>query len=213
MISACLMVLDEEYWIRQCLNALRTYPVDEVIVVDGGSKDQTLEIIRKDYPEVKLFENPMPFSFSEQRNFVRDMASGDWILSIDADETLKGAELIPQFLDDENIIGLSIPTDHIGTVHTDADPHIRIFRNKTGLRWEREIHEYLSWYGTPLMAHPAHMGEQTVIRWTPEVVLQHWAYTAPEEKLRAKARRYMPYNDIGAGIQINSEDDLVPKCE
>lgn len=212
MISCCMIVLDEEYWIRQCLDNVRSYPVGEVIVVDGGSTDGTADIIRSEYPEVRLFERPMPLSFSEQRNFAKSKASGDWILSLDADETMRGAELIPGLLDAPGVIGISIPTDHINGGQTDADPHIRIFRNRPDLNWEREVHEFLKLGDTDLIAHPCHMGDQSqFIRWAPEVVLVHWAYTAPREKLEAKALRYQKYNRFGAGIQIDTTEDLFPK--
>lgn len=211
MISACLIVLNEQRWIRQCLDALRTYPVGEVIVLDGGSDDATLSIIRE-YPEVQLHENPMPFSFAEQRNLVKSFATGEWILSVDADETLRGAELFETLVADHDAVGFSFPTDHVGSKKEDADPHIRLFANRPDLNWEREVHEYLVLDGVPLVSHPSHMGEQAkFIRWTPEVTLVHWAYTASEEDLRVKARRYMKYNSLGTGIQINSEEDLVPK--
>lgn len=211
-ISCCMIVLNEEYWIRQCLNGVRTYPVDEVVIVDGGSTDGTLEIIRSEYPEVKLFERPMPISFSEQRNYALDQASGDWILSLDADETLKGAELIPEVIKDDAAIGISIPTDHVNGGQTDADPHIRLFRHRPDLRWEREIHEYLSLAGQALLSHPCHMGPQVdFLRWVPDIVLVHWAYTAPPEKLRQKAERYQAYNHFGAGIQVNTVEDLLPR--
>ena len=212
MISACLILLDEDYWIRQCLDALRTYQVDEVIVVDGGSSDQTVPIIRAEYPEVKLFERPMPFSFAEQRNFAKAQASGEWILSLDGDETLRGAELLPALVQDTSAICFSIPTDHVDGGQTDSDPHIRLFANRDDLVWEREVHEYLSFAGEALLAHPCHMGSQSeFIRWTPEVVLVHWAYTAPPEKLQAKAERYKKYNVLGTGIQVNSVEDLRPR--
>lgn len=212
MISAVLIVLDEEYWIRQSMDALRTYPVNEVIVVDGGSSDQTVSIIREEYPEVRLYERPMPLSFANQRNFAKSYAVGEWILSLDADETLRGAELLPGLIEQSNYLGFSIPTDHVGGGQTDADPHIRLFRNVPGLDWTREVHEYLSASGEPLIAHPSHMGEQhKIIRWTPEVTLVHWAYTAPAEKLQAKAERYQKYNHFGAGIQVNTVEDLLPR--
>lgn len=212
MISACLIVLDEEYWIRQCLDSLRTYPVSEIIAVDGGSTDGTKEIIASEYPEVRLYEHPMPVSFAEQRNIAKSYATGQWILSLDADETLEGAERMAEFVPGTQFHAFSIPTRHLGTQQTDADPHIRLFRNIPEIMWERELHEYLTLNGVPLISHPSHMqGQETITRWTPEITLVHYAYLSPAEKLRSKAERYMKYNHLGTGIQINSPEDLLPK--
>lgn len=212
MISTALIVLDEEYWIRQCLDRVRTYPVDEVIIVDGGSRDATVQIIRDEYPEVVLYERPMPVSFSEQRNFAKSKARGEWILSLDADETLRGADLLPMLIEQSGIIGFSFPTDHVGGGQTDVDPHIRLFANRPDLNWTREVHEYLTWGDQVLVSHPAHMeGQREFLRWCPEVTVVHWAYTAPPEHLRQKAERYKKYNQFGAGIQVNSVEDLLPR--
>ena len=216
-ITACLIALNEEYFIRQCLEALTTYPLDEIVIVDGGSTDATLDVIEsfKDSGNVWLYENPMPYSFSEQRNFARKHASCDWILSLDVDETLKNAEALPALreqLNDNGKIAASFPTDHLKSERGDADPHIRFFKNIPEIQWTRPIHEYLMWGDIELRPHPANMAEQKAfIEWAHHITVVHWAYTAPEERLRQKARNYMKYNKEGAGIQINDEEDLIPK--
>lgn len=214
MISCCMIMLDEEFWVAKCLNEIRTYPVDEIIVVDGGSTDFTLDIIKNEYPEVKLYHHPMPLSFSEQRNIAKSYATSDWILSLDADETLENAMFIPRLIEEnQQYLAFSIPTRHMNTEQADVDPHIRLFRNQPNINWFREVHEYLTLDGVCMNSHPAHMEGQAFTRYTPEVTLVHWAYTAPEAKLKAKAERYMKYNQFGAGIQINSVDDLLPNRE
>lgn len=216
MISACLIVLNEEYFIRQCLEALLTCPVDEIIIVDGGSIDNTLGIINEFAVlnhKIKLFMNKMPYSFAEQRNFAKSCAKGDWILSVDADETLEGAELLEELVKSEQLIGYSFPTRHLERELIDRDPHIRLFKNIPEIQWERPIHEYLTYKDEFLISHPANMGEQRemLLQWILEVTIVHWAFTAPEEILRDKAKNYMKYNKEGAGIQINSEEDLLSK--
>lgn len=212
MISACLIIKNEEYWIKQCLDKIRTYPVGEVIIVDGGSTDNTLEIIKSEYTEVKLFERPMPESFADQRNFAKAQATGDWILSVDADETWDNPEKFVDLVQLSKYVGFSFPTKHVATEQADADPHIRLFANRPDIVWERELHEYLTLNGEILYSHPSHMGKQSeFLLWVPDVTLVHWAYTAPKEKLRAKVKFYQGYNYLGTGIQVNSEEDLLPK--
>lgn len=72
--------------VRECLDSLMW--VDEVVIVDAGSSDRTREICRE-YTN-KIFVNPWP-GHSEQKNFALDLATYDWVLSIDADERVPPA--------------------------------------------------------------------------------------------------------------------------
>ena len=87
-ISATIITLNEEENLDRCLNSLKDV-VDEMIVVDSGSQDRTLEIAA-DYG-ARIFTRAWTH-YSEQKNFAASQASSDWILSIDADESL-GPEL------------------------------------------------------------------------------------------------------------------------
>lgn len=80
-LSACLIVQDEEERLPGCLDSLAF--CDEIVVVDGGSRDRTAAIACE--AGAKLIENPWP-GFAAQRNVALDAATGDWILEIDADE-------------------------------------------------------------------------------------------------------------------------------
>lgn len=80
-LTACLIVRDEERHLPECLAGLGF--CDEVVVVDSGSRDRTVEIARE--AGARVIENPWP-GFAAQRNVALDHASGDWVLEIDADE-------------------------------------------------------------------------------------------------------------------------------
>ncbi|OIO39483.1 MAG: hypothetical protein AUJ72_00735 [Candidatus Omnitrophica bacterium CG1_02_46_14] len=81
VISAVIIALNEEKNIVDCLRSLAF--CDERIVVDGGSRDRTVEIARISGGKVheKAFED-----FSSQKNFAVEKAASEWIFSIDADE-------------------------------------------------------------------------------------------------------------------------------
>ena len=83
-ISATIITKNEERALPQCLESIRDC-VDEIVVVDSGSTDRTLEIARAGAQVVveQPFEN-----FSRQKNFAASRASHPWILNIDADELL-----------------------------------------------------------------------------------------------------------------------------
>lgn len=80
-ISVCIIAFNEEQDIRACLESVRW--ADEVVVVDSFSADKTAEIARE--CGARVIQRPWP-GHVEQKNFALEQATGDWILSIDADE-------------------------------------------------------------------------------------------------------------------------------
>jgi len=95
VISAPLIVKNESGNIAECLKSIRPF-VDQIIVLDTGSTDDTPDICN-DYADRVLYsakfgpETPMEaFHFAEARNEVLASCSGDWVLSIDADERASG---------------------------------------------------------------------------------------------------------------------------
>jgi len=82
-ISACIICQDEEYYIERALKNIYKY-VNEIVVVDGGSQDKTLEICKK--YNCKIFERPFDYHFADQRNFGQQQCKYDWVLWLDADE-------------------------------------------------------------------------------------------------------------------------------
>jgi len=82
-ISAIVITLNEEKNIRECLESLNW--CDELIVVDSSSTDRTVEIAQGFNAKVQIVDNQ---TYGEKRNTGIDMASGEWILWIDADERI-----------------------------------------------------------------------------------------------------------------------------
>lgn len=82
-ISACIITLNEESRIRDCLESLKW--VDEIIVVDSFSTDKTVDIC-KGYTD-RVYRRTWPGNV-DQKNYAISLAGNDWILSLDADERL-----------------------------------------------------------------------------------------------------------------------------
>lgn len=85
-----MMVKNEEEMLPRCLNSIK-HLIDELIVVDTGSTDKTIEIAESF--GAKIYHHPWENNFSKHRNQSLGYATGDWIIQIDADEELNGYQL------------------------------------------------------------------------------------------------------------------------
>ena len=88
-ISIALITLNEEANLARTLESVQPLVRDglgEIIVVDSGSKDHTLEIARSF--DAKIFSEPWK-GFAAQKNSAMEKASGDWVLQLDADEAME----------------------------------------------------------------------------------------------------------------------------
>lgn len=85
-ISATIITCDEERNIARAIESLRC--CDEILVVDSGSTDRTVEIAEK--LGARVIESPWP-GYAKQKNLAAAKASHDWIFSLDADEALSEA--------------------------------------------------------------------------------------------------------------------------
>lgn len=86
-LSLCIATHNEEAFIKYPLDSIIEL-VDEVIIVDGGSEDRTIEIAKSYGPKVKIFttDNPLMFHINKQKAL--EQAKGEWILQLDADEAV-----------------------------------------------------------------------------------------------------------------------------
>lgn len=83
-VSATVITMNEEDHIADCLRSARLV-ADEIIVLDSGSSDRTAEIARQYADVVEITDWP---GFGVQKQRALDKASGDWVLSLDADERI-----------------------------------------------------------------------------------------------------------------------------
>ena len=146
-LSVTIITLNEEKKIRHALESVKW--ADEIIVVDSGSTDKTVEIC-EEYTD-KVFHNAWP-GFVAQKNYATDMATHNWILSIDADErvTPELAREIKSVLSNPTFDAYAVPRrvfylgrwiNHSGWY---PDYKARLY-NKKLCRWEGEkVHEELS---------------------------------------------------------------------
>lgn len=151
-ISISMITLNEEKNITRALSSC-TF-ADEIVVVDGGSTDGTLDILRS-HGKVVLIQQTWEGHFGKQRQISLDNCSGDWVVRLDADEAF--SQII-----EENIRAVleSTPPDTVGYFirqcnlvgdekyySNSADNYEnipRIWRNLKVARWEGRVHELLT---------------------------------------------------------------------
>ena len=84
-LSVTLATFNEEENIGRCLESVKDF-VDEIVVVDGGSTDMTVEVAKRYGAKVVVTENPRMFHIN--KNKANELAKGVWILQLDADEVV-----------------------------------------------------------------------------------------------------------------------------
>ena len=139
LLSAALIVRDEQAHLGACLASLHGL-VDQVVVVDTGSVDDTPAIARSHGAEV--LEVAWRDDFAAARNRALEAADGDWILYIDADERLVADDELRRVLAGpaarHAVAGLVL--FRAATRWTPYREH-RLFRNRPDLRFHGAIHE------------------------------------------------------------------------
>ncbi len=86
-LSLCIAAFNEEKFIHYPLDSAYDL-VDEVVIVDGGSEDKTVEIAKSYGGKVRVIETDNPPMFHKNKQKAIQAAKGEWILQLDADEAL-----------------------------------------------------------------------------------------------------------------------------
>lgn len=186
-ISACVIARDEAGNIARCLQSVKG-AVDEMIVVDTGSVDDTVAIAAA--AGAKVYYHQWEDDFSAARNYALAQAKGDWIVFLDADEYIapdKAPNLRPilsRLHGDRRIEAVSCAMEHTegfdGTLRA-RDRTVRIFRNSPAIRYQGRIHEFIRKNGR--FTRALHLGEY-------ELVIRHTGYARekqPEKLVRNHA--------------------------
>lgn len=139
-LSAVLIVRDEESFLEGCLRSLAGH-VDEIIVVDTGSKDRSREIASD--LGARLFDYAWHDDFAAARNHSIDQATGEWLLYIDADERIVeyDAQTMDSLLADPACICYTVRFRPISGFTRYRE--YRLFRRRPDLRFRGSVHESL----------------------------------------------------------------------
>lgn len=146
-LSACLIVRDEEENLEACLEVLEPL-VDEICVLDTGSVDRSLQVAEAFGARTGRFE--WCDDFAAARNACLELATSDWILSVDADELVdpESCAGLRALLEDETAQAYLVWLDNLdGSRDTQGRPGMssvaipRLFRRRREIRWSRPVHE------------------------------------------------------------------------
>jgi len=165
-ISLAMIVKNEEKFLGRCLESVKKL-VDEIAVVDTGSTDNTVEIARSF--GAKIYSFAWTDDFAEARNYSLSVCSCDWVLILDADETIDALDLpliknacVEQSIDAYSMVHRHYLPDGHQTLadmppkknrskysegrqyeHYSDHPVIRLARRFDGLRFDNKVHETL----------------------------------------------------------------------
>jgi glycosyltransferase involved in cell wall biosynthesis len=138
-LTLCAIALNEETTLPKCLGSVRKV-VDEIIVLDTGSNDRTVEVAQSF--GAKIYHYQWCNDFSAARNEALKYVTGDWILVLDADETLT-AQIIPQIkevIQREEYILINLLREEIGAQQSPYSLVSRLFRNHPSISFSRPYH-------------------------------------------------------------------------
>lgn len=140
-ITLCMIVKNEEKLIERCLSSVRN-KVDEIIIVDTGSSDRTIELASKFTSKIYNLEWKEDFSYA--RNYSLEKATSDYILVLDADEYLDDSSNLDKVLVTEKDHYTVRIKNHLSSGGSIYHPAVRLFKNKRGLQYFGKIHEHLN---------------------------------------------------------------------
>jgi tetratricopeptide (TPR) repeat protein len=182
-ISLCMIVRDEAQMLGRCLASIAA-GVDEIVIVDTGSTDATIEIAG--LFGARVIEHPWTGSFSEARNVSLEAATGDWLIFLDADEVLTEGDALAlrEYAGHTWREGLFLAetsfTGELGDGTAINHLALRMFRNRPEHRFSGRIHEQI--YSSLPTEAPGRIGTTTLR-------LDHYGYLGDVKRGKEKFAR------------------------
>ena len=153
-LSLCMIVRDSSQTLPACLESIRPW-VDEMVIVDTGSVDDTPRIVEAFGG--RLFHFPWCDDFSAARNESLRHARGEWVFWMDSDDTIppecgRGLRALVEREIDPEVLGFVVQVHCPGGGEDgEGDPdsdvtvvdHVKLFRNRPDLRFDGRIHEQI----------------------------------------------------------------------
>jgi tetratricopeptide (TPR) repeat protein len=170
-LSLCMIVKNEEEALPQCLTSVQDV-VDEMVVMDTGSTDRTVEIARSFGAKVPSFA--WGNNFSVARNEALTYVEGEWVLVLDADEVLNRdiVSQMRQAIAGENHLVVNFLRQEVGAAQSPYSMVSRLFRNHPAVKFNRPYHSLVDDSVAQLLKQEPHW---KVIE-LPAVGILHYGY-------------------------------------
>jgi len=137
-----MITKNDEKYLHKCLQTMKAL-VDEIVIVDIGSKDSTIKIAEK--AGANVYQIEWHDDYSEAKNFCLDKANGIWVLFLQANETIPTEELkkLPSLLYNPNVEGYLLHIDYYFKNYRISSPvqSLRLFRNRKEYRYKYRAFE------------------------------------------------------------------------
>ncbi len=170
-ISLSMIVRDEATQLRQCLESVAGF-VDEMVVVDTGSSDDTVAIAAG--CGAVVHHMAWPGDFAPARNRALELVRGDWVLVLDADERLLPQAQAPlqALIEQPELLVINLLRAEEGAVQSPYSSVSRLFRRHPAIRWSRPYHAMVD---DSVMALLEREPQWRVLQWD-EPALSHGGY-------------------------------------
>jgi tetratricopeptide (TPR) repeat protein len=170
-LSLCMIVKDEETALPKCLGSVK-HIVNEIIVLDTGSTDKTPDIAKQFGAEVHHFK--WCNDFSAARNDALKYVTGDWILVLDADETLT-TQIVPHIheaIQSDLYILINLVRHEVGAEQSPYSMVSRLFKNHPDISFSRPYHALVDDSISAILAKEP----DWQVGYLPEVAILHEGY-------------------------------------
>ena len=184
MLSLSMLVRDEAVRIEAALASVAGF-VDEMVVLDTGSRDDTIAIARR--CGARVHSLPWPGDFAPARNHALELVRGDWVLVLDADERLRPEARDPlrQLMREPDLLLITLLREEIGAAQSPYSCVSRLFRRHPAITWSGAYHAMVDDSVSRLLEQESHWR----ISQCPEPALLHTGYSAERLADGGKARR------------------------
>jgi tetratricopeptide (TPR) repeat protein len=170
-LSLCAIAKNEETYLPQCLISVKDV-VDEIIILDTGSSDRTIEIAKDFGARVYHFE--WCNDFSAARNEALKYVRGKWVLVLDADEVLT-RDVVPdlrQAITIERNLVINLVRKEVGASQSPYSLVSRLFRNHPEIRFSRPYHAMVDDSVQALLDREPHWQVVSL----PTIAIEHYGY-------------------------------------
>ncbi len=134
-----MIVRNEAERLERCLGSVADF-VDEIVVVDTGSEDDTVAIAAACGATVHHLD--WPGDFAPARNHALDLVTGDWVLVLDGDEWLRpeAREPLRALMEQPQVLLINLLRQELGAAQSPFSSVSRLFRRHPAIRWSRRYH-------------------------------------------------------------------------